>query len=434
MTAKGVTRRFAGVLLVATSLLASGIASESESGLEATTPTRYMVVVTGAELLSGVYADGHTYFITRTLQPLGLRCVGAMSVDDNANDLKEALRYATNKAPLVLVTGGLGPTDNDITREALSDFTRIALAEQPEVLQDMARRFKTEPERLRANLRCQTRVPTSGTYLKNRNGTAVGLVFEASKTVIVALPGPPHELQPMVRGELVPYLSRRFGTRLPGCSLTVRFVGLGQSEIDQKLKEHVTLPPDVTTSSQFGGGRVDFTFSLPDDTPRNRARLAELKRNIVKHLGEHIYAEGTASLEQTVIKSLMARGETLAVAEIGSGGSVAAALSGAEGAGRALQGACVAPTMKKLRRLLMPSQNQEIKDVAAAMAKAAGAHWALAVGEIVRDPDGIAYVNAVIRSPHGRSETLRIRVRGVGEMARSSLNTQLLDRLRRRLR
>jgi nicotinamide-nucleotide amidase len=241
-------------------------------------------VVTGGELLSGVYADGHTHFLTRTLRPLGLQCVGSMSVDDNEADMKAALRFASGKAPLVIVTGGLGPTDNDITRRALSDYTGIAMKEQPDVLKEMGRRFRTSPEELRANLRRQTQVPARGTYLKNSNGTAVGLVFESSDAVIVALPGPPRELQGMVRDELVPYLSRRFGTRLPGRSLMLRFVGLGQSRIDQTLKDHVPLAPDITVSSQFEGSRVDFTFSLPHDTPRERARLDELKQKIVPHL------------------------------------------------------------------------------------------------------------------------------------------------------
>ncbi len=228
----------------------------------------YMIVVTGGELLSGGYADGHTHFLTRTLYPLGLHCVGSMCVDDKRDDLKEALRFAMGKAPLVIVTGGLGPTDNDVTREAISEFTGIALAEHPELVQRMARRFGVAPEQLRANLRRQVQTPVGGSYLDNATGTAVGLAFEFARGAIVALPGPPGELQPMVRDELIPYLSRRFGTRLPGRSLTLRFVGLGQSEIDQRIKEHVTLDPDIVTGSQFQGGRVDFTFTLPDDTPR----------------------------------------------------------------------------------------------------------------------------------------------------------------------
>ncbi|MGB2863596.1 MAG: hypothetical protein WBC05_09760, partial [Sedimentisphaerales bacterium] len=133
-----------------------------------------------------------------------------------------------------------------MTREALSDFTGIALNEQPGVLQEMARRFRVSPDRLRANLRRQTQAPTDGTHFRNTEGTAVGLVFEADDAVIVALPGPPRELQAMVRNELVPYLSKRFGTRLPGYSLTLRFVGLGQSQIDQSLGDNVPLAPDIT--------------------------------------------------------------------------------------------------------------------------------------------------------------------------------------------
>jgi nicotinamide-nucleotide amidase len=216
-----------------------------------------MIVITGDELLAGAYPDGHTFFLTRTLRPLGLQCVGSMFVDDNPADVKEALRFAAGKATLIIVTGGLGPTDNDITRAALRDFTGLTLREHPDVLAAMAQRFNTPVGELRANLRRQTQVPVQGTYLRNSNGTAVGLVFEQADRVIVALPGPPRELQPMVRDELIPYLSRRFGTRSPGASLTLRFVGLGQSQIDQTLKEHVPLPPDLTSSQFEAAG--DFT-------------------------------------------------------------------------------------------------------------------------------------------------------------------------------
>jgi len=405
--------------------------------------TKYIIVVTGGELLSGVYPDGHTYFLTKTLRPLGLECVGSMSVDDKQADIKEALRYATDKADLVIVTGGLGPTDNDITREALSDFTGIILKEQPDVLQEMARRFRVSPDRLAANLRRQTQVPTEGTYFRNTEGTAVGLAFEPAEAVIVALPGPPRELQAMVRDELVPYLSRRFGTRLPGCSLTLRFVGLGQSQIDQSLEDNVPLAPDITVSSQFEGGRVDFTFSLPEDTPQDRARLLELKQKIMKHLGEYVYSDDETSLEQQVLKLLKARGERLALAEAGSGGFLAAALSSADGNGQVLAGAYVAPTTEKLCHLLAVDNNEQpgstsgdqiIKRLAAVVADATESQWAVAVGEARRDENGSGYVEVAFKLPDGRMESRQVRLRGTGELARSRLSTQLLDQLRRRLK
>ena len=406
-------------------------------------PVDYMIVVTGGELLSGAYPDGHTYFLTRTLRPLGLRCVGSMSVDDRKDAIQEALRFAAGKAALVIVTGGLGPTDNDVTRETLSEFTGIALEEHPDVLAAMERRFGVPRDQLRPNLRRQTHVPTRGTYLKNSNGTAVGLVFEPADTVIVALPGPPRELQAMVRAELVPYLSRRFGTRLPGCSLTLRFVGLGQSQIDQTLQDHVPLAPDVTLSSQFEGGRVDFTFSLPDDTPPDRARLEALKQKILEHLGDHVYAADETSLEQHVVGLLEARKANLALAEVASGGSLAAGLNDADGAARVLAGAYMAPTEEKLRRLLhvaddawaqSTSGGQRAELLAQAAAELTGSQWAVAVGEARQEQGGARSVEVVVRLPDGRPEGRRIGLRGAGELARLRLTTQLLDELRRKLR
>jgi competence/damage-inducible protein CinA-like protein len=405
--------------------------------------TKYMIIVTGNELLSGIYPDGHTYFITKTLRPLGLECIGSMIVDDERADIEEALRYTTEKANLVIVTGGLGPTDNDITRETLSDFTGIALSEHPDVLKVMARRFRVPPDQLRANLRRQTQVPTEGAYFKNTEGTAVGLVFEMDDSVIVALPGPPRELQPMVLNELVPYLSRRFGTRLPGCSLTLRFVGLGQSQIDQSLKDNVPLAPDIAVSSQFEEGRVDFTFSLPEDTPQYRARLQKLEQNIMKHLGQYIYADDETSLEENVLKLLRAHNETLALAEVGSGGTLAAALSNADANGQVLAGAFVAPTVEKLCRLIKidndasaknTSINQKIKQLALAVANATKSQWAIVVGQDRRDENGNAYVEVIFKMPDGHTESQNVRLRGNAELAHSRLSTQLLDELRRRLK
>jgi len=402
-----------------------------------------MIVVTGGELLSGVYPDGHVHFLTRTLRPLGLHCVGSMCVDDKQADLEEAIRFAAGKASLIVVTGGLGPTDNDITRETLSDVTGIALKEHPDVLHAMARRFGVSPEVIRPNLRRQTQVPTHGCYLKNGNGTAVGLVFESADAVIVALPGPPRELQVMVSDHLIPYLSRRFGTRRPGCSLTLRFVGLGQSQIDQTLESHVPLPPEVTLSSQFGGSRVDFTFSLPDDTPQDRRQLEELKQKILEHLGDNVYADDQTSLEQCVVRLFQKRGETLTLAEAGSGGSLAAGLSRCDGAGGVVVGAYVAPTEEQLRRLLRVPEEQiaadtssvdGLKMLALAAADSTGSQWAIAVGEARQVENGGHYVEVVIKSPDGRLESHHVGLRGSGELTHFRLTTQLLDRLRRRLR
>jgi nicotinamide-nucleotide amidase len=410
-----------------------GAAMGAGSAKPSSKATRYMIVVTGGELLSGVYADSHTHFLTRTLRPLGLQCVGSMSVDDKPADLKEALGFATRKAQLVIVTGGLGPTDNDITREALSDFTGISLKEHPEVLRTMAERFSVSPDNLRANLRRQSQTPVQGRYLKNSNGTAVGLVFEQADRVIVALPGPPRELQGMVVEELTPYLVKRFGTRPSACSIALRFVGLGQSQIDQTLKEHGLPAEDIITASQFDAGRVDFTFSLPEDTPQNQARLKQLKQELAKHLGPNMYGEGETTLEEVVLKQLAARGETLALAEIASGGSLAAALTGAEGIEKVLAGAYVASSEDKLWHLINSTRGARPHPtkITQAVAEATGSDCVIAVGEMQRRQNGSSYVEVAFKLPNGRNERQSFRVRGNMQTSRGWFVTQILDRMRR---
>lgn len=404
--------------------------------------SEYMIVVTGAELLAGAYGDAHTSFLARMLRPLGLRCIGSMLVDDRPEDIRQAVQFARSRASLVIMTGGLGPTDNDITRQTLTQVTGVPLQEHPAVLADMERRFKTPREQLRPNLRRQTQVPVRGTYLKNNGGTAVGLVFEMDGGLLVALPGPPRELQPMVREELVPLLIQRLGARRPGCSLMLRFVGVGQSQISQTIQEKVKLPEAVTMFSQFEGGRVDFTFDLPLDGAEEKARLEDLKRQMLEHLGPYIYATDETTLEQHVAGLLASKNASLALAEVGSGGALAASLSTSQSGPAVLAGAYVAGSEETLGRMLdvpaaqwaAASGEQRMTLLASALAKASASEWALVVGQAQRDGGGGHVVEVMLRLPGGKTEMRRVGLRGTGELARAGATTQILDWLRKSVR
>lgn len=402
----------------------------------------YMIVVTGGELLCGVYPDAHTQYLTRTLHPLGLHCVGSLTCDDRRADILEALRFAVTKARLVIVTGGLGPTDNDITRETLSEFTRVPIEENGQVLEAMEKRFGKPRADLPGNLRRQSLVPQGGEFFPNANGTAVGLLFHTGTHTIVALPGPPRELERMVSEELVPCLVRRFGIHSAGCSLLARFVGIGQSGVDQAIEEHISLPRDVVLQSQFDGRRVDFTFILPRDTPEDRARLDALKKDLLTHLGEFIYAFDETSLEQLVLARLENEGKTLAVAEVGSGGALAANLNREPRAARVLRGAFSAPSDQILARMLHVPEAEWAKSkpgteraarLAAAVSRETGSDWTVFVGEPDQAGSGDPAITVVILSPSGPAESLRVSVRGPADQARAGLVTHLLGELRRRL-
>lgn len=416
-------------------------AAPEPASAAASKPLDYRIIVTGGELLEGAYPDAHTHFLTRTFRPLGGRCVGSITVDDEPHDIQRALRFATNQVSLIIVTGGLGPTPNDITRETLAEFTGISLREDPDVLADMEKRFNQTREQLRSTLRRQTLVPSRGGFLNNSAGTAVGLIFDTGTSWIVALPGPPRELQPMVKNELVPALQRRFGIRSFGASLTLRFVGAGQSLIAQTIKDHIVVAPDVTVTSLFDGSRVDFTFTLPGHAPEDQARLQKLEGAIREHLNEYLYADDGSSLEQVVVNKLRARGGSLALVEVGSAGNLAAALGQVEAIGEFLAGAFVAPTEAALARLLGPpgfqsaqSGSDNIRALASAAARQTQSQWAIGVGAVETTASGEKAVWLAIKFPDDRLETQRVTIRGSPEVQRANLTTQILDQLRRRLK
>lgn len=435
------------ILLASIAILYGGPAyPNQELGSELDQPgdtTDFVLIVTGGELLRGLYPDSHTEFITRTLVPLGCRCVASVCVGDQAQDLKDALEFARKHAPLIIVTGGLGPTDDDITREVVAESTGIRLMEHPKALAELERRFAASGRGLRDNLRRQALTPEKGTYLPNPSGTAVGLVFDDEIQVVVALPGPPRELRPMLTNELVPYLAKRFGIRSIGSSLQMRFVGIGESSIDQAIQDHLTLPPDLIVSSLFEEGRVDLTFSLPGDTLADAETLKGLEEQLLPYVGEFMYSDNGSTLEETVVKRLSANQLTLGLAEVGSGGAVAASLSDVERVSEHVLGGLVSASAKAMASALkIPVQRLTHEDaaydsVARIMAEQVrtvfGTRWGLAVGEPQPVGSERPFVWVALSKGQQEYSSRQIYLRGRGQTMRDRLVSGVLDFIRREL-
>ena len=400
--------------------------------------TEYVVVVTGRELLEGAYADAHTQFLARTLLPLGGRCVGSVTVTDDERAMLRALEYASQRSRIVIVTGGLGPTGDDITRQTLAKYTGIPLQESSQVIQEYRRRYGDRV--FRPSLRRQAQVPSRGAYLKNRVGSAVGLVFDDGQRVVVALPGPPRELRPMVREQLIPFLARRFGIQSSVESVTLRFVGIGESSIQSVIDEHVNLPPEVRVASTFEAGRVDLTFYGPSGLPGIREKLPALRDRMLEQLGQHVYSVDGSTLEETILRLLADRKATLAVAEVATGGGLSSRLTGSPSASSVLFGSYVAATDDGIKALLAVGEsetsgqalegNEAILDLARKVAGDRGNQWVL----LVSQPEG-GDANRVILCAGSRAqgfgvEPVRFRT---GRSGRERLVTRALDFLRRRL-
>ena len=400
--------------------------------------TEYVVVVTGRELLEGAYADAHTQFLARTLLPLGGRCVGSVTVTDDEREMLRALEYASQRSRIVIVTGGLGPTGDDITRQTLAEYTGIPLQESSRVIHEYRRRYGDRISR--PSLRRQAQVPSRGAYLKNRVGSAVGLVFDDGERVIVALPGPPRELRPMVREQLIPFLARRFGIQSSVESVTLRFVGIGESSIQRVIDERVHLPPEVRIASTFEAGRVDLTFYGHSGLPGIRASLLALRDRMQEQLGRHVYSVDGSTLEETILRLLADRRATLAVAEVATGGGLSSRLTGTPSASSILFGSYVAATNGGLKALLesggsgTSGQALETEEAVLELARrVTGAHrdrWVLLVAGPEK-PDANQVILCAGSGARGfRVESVRFRP---GRSGRERLITSALDFLRRRL-
>ena len=400
----------------------------------------YFLVITGSEVLRGIYADGHTKFLTQSLSPLGYRCVGSLSVGDIEEDLLKALNFGRKQVPLVITTGGLGPTMQDITGKVIAKYTGIALKEHPKVLLDLKKRFGGLSGILRPVLRGQALTPVRGTYMPNPNGTAVGLVFESDQYSIVALPGPPRELQPMVKNELIPLLSKKYGLRMVGHSITMRFAGIGQSSIDRIIREKLIPPGDLMIWSSFNANRVDITLSLPGNTNQDMQRLKKLEDNLLKYTSSYMYSDKGLSLEQNIFQLLKEQKSSLIISEIASGGELSSSLLQVDPTSRYLKGSYVAGNSQMMNQLLNgkpdfkgdDSSENVVYQIAELVAKKK-ANWVLVIGPVSKDKDESQSVWIATGSMRKGFVSRKIGVRKGRRLRQDRLVTHALNLLRKEL-
>jgi nicotinamide-nucleotide amidase len=279
---------------------------------------RVEIINTGTELLLGQVANTHLGFLAQSLFGLGIRVERQVTVPDG-RAIAEALSAAMTRADLILVTGGLGPTSDDITREAAAEAFGRKLVFHPEILEGIAAKFASRKLVMNDLQTPQAMVPEGGVVLENKFGTAPGLIVENEKTLAVLLPGPPGELRPMWEHEALPWLMKRLAGRLtPVHAATLRILGLGETRVQMLVEDDARALGPVEVGYCARPGEVDLRLIATDKALVERA--ADLART---RLGDVVYAEDNASMEETVVLLGRARGKTVATAESCTGGLVA---------------------------------------------------------------------------------------------------------------
>ena len=302
------------------------------------------IIAVGSELLTPQHTDTNSLFLTERLNSLGMLVRYKTIVGDSKEDLGVVLRAALERSPLIVLTGGLGPTEDDLTRDVVAEVLSRPLHEVPELRQRIEDRFARMGRVMAENNLRQAQVPEGGEWLENRNGTAPGVWIQHQDNIVVLLPGPPRELEPLFDSTCVPRLeSVASGARIK--TRVYKVVGLPESEVDQLIAP-LYLPctnPSTTILAAPGSIEVHLQARAASDQEAE-ALLAELGDKIELALADHVYSTKGETLEEIVGMYLMMRQKTLAVAESCTGGLLAERLTRVPGSSGYFLGGAVCYT------------------------------------------------------------------------------------------
>ncbi len=291
---------------------------------------RAEIISVGTELLLGDILNTNARFLSQELAALGYTVYYQTVVGDNALRLRALLQEAKERSDVLVLTGGLGPTEDDLTKETVAEVFGDYLVPDAEELAKINAYFKARGRQMSENNRKQAMVPRSGRKLPNENGTAPGAFFRQGRKYAFLLPGPPAEMEPMFQKEVRPLLEAMQDASIR--SLTLRVVGMGESDLEVKVAS--LLEGDNPTAALYAKtGEVHIRITAKADTADMAdvmcAEYADLFRKL---LGDLIYSDSGDDLETTVVEALIAHDETIATAESCTGGLLSERITSVPGA------------------------------------------------------------------------------------------------------
>ena len=411
---------------------------------------RCEIVAVGTELLLGQVVDTNSAWLGEHLALAGIDRTHGQTVGDNLDRIVEALELALGRADAVIVCGGLGPTQDDITRDAIARVMGVRLVQDDDVVDRILERFASRSRRMPANNLRQALVPEGATAIADpQPGTAPGLICPVGDKVIYAVPGVPYEMQEIVTGAILPDLAQRAGTVAVIRSRTLRTWGDSESGLAEKLADHMVeldaggpgAPTLAFLASGIEGLKVRITVKADDED--TAARLLDAEDKVVRDLvGDIVFGVDDETMEHAVGAALQARGLTLAVAESLTGGLIAARLVDVPGSSAWFRGGVVSYASDvKFSVLDVPEGPVVSAEAAAAMATGVrdllGAYVGLATTGVAGpeplegQPPGTVYLAVVV----GDAEpvTAHVTLPGDRRRVRQFSCISVLDLLRRLL-
>ena len=311
------------------------------------------IITIGDELLIGQVIDTNSAWMGEVLNQIGIKVNRITSISDNRDEIISTLKEASNRAHLVLITGGLGPTNDDITKKTLADFFRVNMRFDEKAFEDVVHLFSIRGREVSAINRLQAEVPENCITLYNKVGTAPGMWFDEADVVYVSMPGVPYEMKYLMENEVIPRVKQRFKTPFIVHSTILTF-GIGESFLAEKIAAFENkLPSHIKLAYLPSAGSVRLRLSGSGDNEEGLKKEIEgLTKELSGIIPEFIYGYGKDELPKVVGDLLKSNGLTLATAESCSGGFMAHLITSIPGSSAYYMGSSVTYSNESKTQLL----------------------------------------------------------------------------------
>ncbi len=363
------------------------------------------IVSIGSELLLGQIVDTNSAWISQRLAENGANVYYKSCVGDNLNRMTEVLRIALERADVVITGGGIGPTQDDLTREAVADVFDVDVVIDPESLTELRERFQNRGFILTKNNERQAQIPDGATVIRNPNGTAPAFMVESDKGTIISLPGVPFEMKWLITNEIIPYLRDKYDLGETIHYRVLKVADLGESAVDHEIGHLIAESSNPTVGVLARPGQVDVRIAARAATIDAAIELIRPMEHQVRDLlGDHIFGVDEETIESVIGAMLREREATVAVYEDLSAGAVSDSMRTA--AGDMFLEAIVANTDLPGDRLIGTQNGSEIvgEKRATALARAIREHSGASIGVAVHGiPETAENENSAVNL--GRGDT-----------------------------
>lgn len=404
------------------------------------------IIAVGTEILLGDILNTNAQYLALQLAELGIDVHYQTVVGDNPQRLEDTIFHAFSRANLIITTGGLGPTEDDLTKETGAKYFDEELVLDERALKRIEKYFNRIGKEMTENNRKQAYVPKNGKVLYNDNGTAPGIMIEKNGKLLVMLPGPPKETVPMFEEQVKPYLAQK--QEYTFVSRILRVAGVGESSMETAVKDLIDSQTNPTIAPYAKDSESLLRITAKAKTKEEAEdKIAPIAEEIYHRFGHNVYGEGETNMQTVVAELLIQKHKTIATAESCTGGAIASALVEYSGVSSVFLDGCVTYSNEaKQRRLGVREEtlqkygavsHETAREMAEGAAKTAGTNIGLSTtgvagpdGGTEQKPVGLVYVGLCI---DGVTQTKEYHFVGNREKIRVRAVHAALDWLRREL-